>query len=234
MRTRASTLAGFLLFGALLNLAVAWVLVAAHGRTNFAWRPYLNPRPGDPVAFFVIRRTGTQWVVGCGRPGTLIDRHPDAVALYAGPTWWPSEAVTFDDGSLGAASGWPLLSFSAWRTVRATMLPGDQGIEFKRLHHWGLVLRDTTKGGWHELPAILPLRPIWPGFVLNTLLYAVMVGIAVEGWRRLRRFGRLARCPACAYPASGLDRSPECGGQLNQLVSGMRPARDARWKGVRR
>lgn len=62
----------------------------------------------------------------------------------------------------------------------------------------------------------LPLRPIWPGFVLNAALIAAAVFAlwsALALWARWRGEHRLARglCPYCVYPSRGLEVCPECG-----------------------
>lgn len=59
----------------------------------------------------------------------------------------------------------------------------------------------------------LPLRPIWPGFLADTAVFASMwsvVPVAIATRRALRR--RRGLCPSCGYPlAPGTDRCPECG-----------------------
>ena len=51
-------------------------------------------------------------------------------------------------------------------------------------------------------PVILPLRPIWPGFGVNTILYAGILWPVILGPFALRRLIRQRRgfCPKCAYP----------------------------------
>lgn len=61
----------------------------------------------------------------------------------------------------------------------------------------------------------LPLFPLWPGFALNTLVFAA--GIAVlwhvpAGARRMGR-RRSGRCLTCGYTVEGLTICPECGRQ---------------------
>ncbi len=204
--------ARYLLLGAILNLGVAWGLVALHGRRTFEWRPFYNPRPGDPIAFFAIRNVGVEWVVGCGRPGTLVSRYPEQVRTYRADPWWPAEAVTFDDGDCGVAAGWPFLSWSSWRT--SWFVERDQDhIARRQAVHWGIVLRDTNKLGWQQLPAILPLRPMWRGVALNIFFYGALSAAIVEGCVLLRRHRRAARglCPGCAYPVGPTGICPECG-----------------------
>ncbi len=65
----------------------------------------------------------------------------------------------------------------------------------------------------------LPLLPLWPGFLINTLFYALLLLIA---WRLpgvLRRAvrRRRGRCVRCGYSRDGLDAGvacPECGAEV--------------------
>jgi hypothetical protein len=56
-------------------------------------------------------------------------------------------------------------------------------------------------------------EPVWPGFVLNSLLYAMPVAslIVAAGLLRARRRRRRGRCVRCNYDLAGLDACPECG-----------------------
>lgn len=59
----------------------------------------------------------------------------------------------------------------------------------------------------------LPLFPLWPGFALNTLLFAATLAVLWHvpvGVRRMSRW-RAGRCLACGYSIEGLDTCPECG-----------------------
>ncbi len=59
-------------------------------------------------------------------------------------------------------------------------------------------------------------RPLWPGFAVNTLFYAVVLWLLIPGPFALRRFIRVRRglCPACAYPRGESDVCSECGKAL--------------------
>ena len=65
----------------------------------------------------------------------------------------------------------------------------------------------------------LPLVVIWPGFIINTLFYALILWLLVCGPFALRRLIRLkrGRCPKCGYdlrgqpPEVGATGCPECG-----------------------
>ncbi len=62
----------------------------------------------------------------------------------------------------------------------------------------------------------LPLRPIWPGFAINTLFYGTLLWLLIYGLSVLRRFVRVRRglCPKCAYPMGESHVCTECGGSL--------------------
>ena len=69
--------------------------------------------------------------------------------------------------------------------------------------------------GFHTLRAI-PIRPVFPGFAVNTLFYAAVLWLLIPGPFVLRRFIRVkrGRCPACAYPIGQSDACSECGKPL--------------------
>lgn len=62
----------------------------------------------------------------------------------------------------------------------------------------------------------LPLLPIWPGFLLNTIFYAMLLFALIRTPRAVRRARRRrrGRCAACGYNRKGLEAAavcPECG-----------------------
>ncbi len=63
---------------------------------------------------------------------------------------------------------------------------------------------------------LIPFRPLWPGFAVNTLFYATALWLLIPGPFVLRRFLRLRRglCPKCAYPMGESAVCSECGGAL--------------------
>ena len=69
-----------------------------------------------------------------------------------------------------------------------------------------------------QLAFVLPLRPIWPGFAINTVLYAAVLWLLLTWPGRLRRFLRLrgSLCPTCAYPIGTNDVCTECGTPITQ------------------
>ena len=62
---------------------------------------------------------------------------------------------------------------------------------------------------------VLALRPFWPGFAVNTIIYAAILSPLICGLFAMPRLVRVRRglCPKCAYPSeSGV--CTECGGAL--------------------
>lgn len=77
----------------------------------------------------------------------------------------------------------------------------DVGIELRPRKQWSV-----------------PVRLEWMGFLINTLLYAVILWIVIVGPRALRRHvrRRRGRCPKCAYPAGASAVCTECGSKLTR------------------
>ncbi len=68
---------------------------------------------------------------------------------------------------------------------------------------------------------VIPLRPIWPGFAINTISYAALLWLLFFGSLTARRIIRRKRghCIKCGYDLRG-DFSagcPECGWQRESL-----------------
>ena len=68
--------------------------------------------------------------------------------------------------------------------------------------------------GYHSLP----LMPLWPGFIVNSIFYSACIAALWLGFagtrhalgRKRRRRGR-GQCESCGYDMRGLVRCPECG-----------------------
>ena len=77
---------------------------------------------------------------------------------------------------------------------------------------------ETSLASWYpfQTPWMLPLRPIWPGFVGNTLFHAGLLWLLVRGPFVLRRVIRSKRgqCPHCGYPVNESPVCTECGHRL--------------------
>ena len=142
------------------------------------------------------------------------------------------------------ARGWPMLAL--WGKVGATRQPtsaGGTGRGGALLTGSGTVYLTgglMTLGGGAAAPAsplapvsgqaALPLRPIWPGFVANSVLYAVVLFLSYWALTVPRRFvrevSRLRRgcCVTCGYDL-GFDfvpGCPECGWRRGAALAARR------------
>jgi len=118
------------------------------------------------------------------------------------------------------AWAWPMLALRS-RMVLGSIERG-RDFEIDVIAVDGGVLTDAL--WWEsEVPYPLPLRPIWPGFAVNTLSYAAILWLLICGPFVLRRLVRRRRglCPACAYPMGDSATCTECG---RELPSRARPA----------
>jgi hypothetical protein len=192
----------FLVGGAVVNIAVAWgiAIVTGGGRPSATGH---NEMSMDDTQAFWLRHAPADWRdaellegVGLGFRGRG-RAHVLVIAELASPP--QLVGVSHSD------AGWPLLSlgFRAQHVVR-------QGVE-----------NMDVQGGWRvHLPRFkdrtLPLLPIWPGFAINTMFYALVLWLlfaapfALRRWRRTRR----GQCPKCGYPAGTSDVCTECGARL--------------------
>lgn len=224
----------FVLASAAMTYALAWGAMVANYKRWFIAPGVGGPRAPDP----------THWP---GRtPYDVIQLHHAADFIQGQtPANFPDSA-TNSPGSqrsneLGfcqsgpdrcqlrtAVAGWPCpallgerrrISSRAWDESATRW----QEINVRESTWWALTLADDAQAaarfGPGENPRILPLRPLWPGFLFNTLANAAVLTVPVGAVlaRRLtvarRRSRRLAEgcCPACGYRLNGLAKCPECG-----------------------
>ena len=107
--------------------------------------------------------------------------------------------------------GWPMKSMSYWFGEKTHNR--DERIVFNGLEvgfeRRPLFLPDLT------YDRVLPLRPIFPGFIINTLFYAAIWFVLIFGWRAHLRQVRKWQgyCPVCKYDLQNTLTAgcPECG-----------------------
>jgi hypothetical protein len=104
--------------------------------------------------------------------------------------------------------GWPLISLRGTRTMLYSL--DFQSVNIRR--EWQLSLGNL----------VFPLRPIWPGFAINTLFYAGILWLLLAAPFTLRRRRRIKRglCAACAYPVGASEICTECGKAVISTRSG--------------
>jgi hypothetical protein len=188
--------------GAIVNVAVAWAC-AIYGGTY------------DSDARYVIRQKDIAWW------------------REHAPASWPS---TPRDGARFSGFGTVSIMLTEYAESDGMGTLGNNGtkksagLPLGSMVGYGLVDRTTRRAWtvgevwipqtWWHPPGRLPLYPIWSGFAINTLFYAVLLWLAFIGVRYGRRCLRLkrGRCPKCGYDLRGAPSGggagggcPECG-----------------------
>jgi hypothetical protein len=198
-----------LLAGAVVNVAVAWVLVGAPE----AWTPggpkvliaesikpgqlralttRLGAQPGWPAIDGAFAERGLGWTVH--RALVTIESH------RTGPSW---------------VGEWPVMA--SGRAAHCVHQPSWSG---GSRNSWSLESPDECPPLEFTGGRVLALTPIPAGFAINTLFYTAILALPLSFFpirRHLR--ARRGRCPKCGYDLAGLggaDRGrrppcPECG-----------------------
>jgi len=105
------------------------------------------------------------------------------------------------------ASGWPRVSMVYLNGMSMDFVPGTVTTP-RQSWRWSLKI-DSILGQTGRLP----LRPLWPGFLISTLVYASACWLLLATPGGVRRWRRKQRglCSLCGYDLSGLETCPECG-----------------------
>ena len=227
MKRRLLIIAIFLLVGAVVNVAVAWGVIArarwaqmtpSLDQTGHPW-PVTVPELWPPADGLITRRS-----VG------LVVRswHTSERREIRGVTTlrWSKHFVVRI-----AESGLP------FSTLRWQNPPAPESVVGTDVHHhlrfgrhptptltlWtrGIRIPDGVPGFRERYWKVLPVQPIWPGFAVNTLLYATLLWLLIPGPFALRRLLRVRRglCPECAYPIGESSVCTECGRLLPKRVA---------------
>jgi hypothetical protein len=210
----------FLLLGVIVNITLAWG-ISVRGDpfdSEPAAKPYLLDEGERSASRF---RTGGSlayhWSTRC-----WLARRSDPPGSYMTlgdvlPSWGRHADDSYVEMNMVIASGWPFLALWYHQTVWSTDSPTLQ-THFQA--HGGIQLKWRYAGFIHR-PCVLPLRPIWFGFIVNTVLYALILSLLYCVLFVLRRRIHLkrGRCPKCGYdlrhalsggcPECGWNRQPE-------------------------
>jgi len=135
-------------------------------------------------------------------------------------------------GYLSIRCGWPLRAIEGgsflWVTLQSYLFETDAppvrncmlalAVEISRdssTGQWSVTWPHSPMAGWPP-DKVVPLRPIWPGFAVNTLFYTAILWLFFVAPFALRRRRRIKRglCPACAYPVGTSPVCTECGGPV--------------------
>ena len=202
----------FLLLGAVVNVAVAWGCALWSPRPS--WGTLLEPSIAAEVLTKNFRFDGRVEDFSVTRAERL-----GFSLFYARRTNDEVEDLRFV-----IHPGWPLRCLAG--EARWTMLSGI----VSETEYVGAVGAPSAIGPFpiDDAPyRAFVLRPIWPGFAINTVFYATLLWLLMYGLSALRRFVRVRRglCPKCAYPMGESAVCTECGGALpKRAVAGMKPS----------
>ena len=210
MKRRLTKLVLFLLLGAIVNVAVAWGCAA-----------WSEPPVFDAFLTADLRRQKWEteerrpqlksdqlWIVRAYRSmglWVIVIRHqpPERRPLHVHRAGWPMPAFEGRANNPKRGKAGQIIDasyFAAFPLPTKKTAPGTAAVSDPMIWRSGRVL---------------PVLPIWPGFAINTALYA-LAAMTIHGlWLIARRWIRRmrGRCLACAYDLRR-DYShgcPECG-----------------------
>ena len=214
MKRRIVAILLFLLAGAVMNVMVAWGCAA------------LNPERVSEVP--PLQTTQKEWARLA--PPALQDRriwarHDRAIGwefIVIGTDWdkpvrWRDNRTLIIDElqCFLTRAGWPTRCLEGWFLVSVRNTADSQSdVTGTRTDH-SILYPPARIDGFEMCCPCFPLRPIWPGFALNTIFYAALFWLGLRGPFALRRYLRRqrGRCLNCGYDLRGdlAAGCPECG-----------------------
>ncbi len=243
MKRRLLIIAICLLLGAVVNVAVAWSCaiwsslpppgrMRAPAPADQAWwqeHAWMGIT-SEPILLSMTEAFGSEYrlLTGARKDAGInvrVEFYDDGL-VQALEYEYPSSQSSPNpwDQALLAEAGWPLRSLAGerWRAaarlqavVRALApAPGRPPAGSEAVHVAAILIQRSTAGRIQH--RLAPLRPLWPGFAINTLFYATILWLLIPGPFALRRFLRMRRglCPKCAYPMGESSVCTECGKPL--------------------
>jgi hypothetical protein len=187
-------------------------------------RGRLRNRIALSVAFGVLLTLAIAWA--CHRWAPISNSSSSLMDMFAGnvpkgpwlvkpPPDWPPTAVTLDGSGFGNRQYQQVPEGGQNRPVLAVF---DAGYPFYALRSWartsdapsGFEIHGVQVGTGER--ALFPILPLWPGLLLDVLLYSTATYLVCFGAGFVRRYRRRARghCPSCNYDLSGLPPGSPC------------------------
>lgn len=217
MKRQARTILIFLLLGAIINVAVAWMAPITMSITSSSIG--LNEGEDDVLQ----DAYQSAWI-----RSMKSDR---GLHVYATSGEWNAftTIITFDAqdtivpdpfpyvGIQVLRAGWPLRACEGRRIAYLTSTDNTGNII--RVETF-MAIPLSSQRIYTNDAGIIPFGPLWPGFFANIVFYATVIWLLRMGVIVPRRFLRLRRglCPDCAYDLRGAPpvsmQCPECGRRL--------------------
>ena len=115
-------------------------------------------------------------------------------------------------------AGWPMRSFRGFVSsgLQPPIMPRNPNPKRLPQEEIGVFKIERPINDW-KLPRYLPYGPIWPGLIVNTLVYATVLIVIIWLLLTARYKLRLRRnlCPNCKYPIGVSEVCTECGNTLS-------------------
>ncbi len=219
MKRRILQLAICIVAGAVVNTGAAWWCTCAASWKGGAW--------SEPGSVSSGSETITWLWPDRAPPGVNPNLRWTSVVFGASsievsreeplPSAATENATYFARTQSTRRAGWPFLSFE---TRHESPSAREWRPRYLTDYVW---INSFEEGLWVWGPAgqeqiVIPLKPRWPGFIANTLLYATLLWLLAAAFitTRAARRRRRGRCPHCNYDLGGLKTCPECGRSLSR------------------
>jgi len=218
--------------GAITTVAVAWGGALQWGGGVFEYTTMHLPNDGRARGvsierdFFVSRAGLSGRIPPEFAERLLSDMTKRGYAAIEPPQWLGIVNAVTGGSDFGVqevwAAGWPRRALVA---VTMPVQPINSGVPFG-ISGALIVQTEPMPRQLERASVVLPFRPLWLGFVIDTLFYAAIWFGVFFGFASAKRFIRIkrGRCPRCGYdlrgqrlatsqepPANSQIRCPECG-----------------------
>lgn len=223
---RLRVILGFLLAGAVINVAVAWGIALTVTIKNTSINNVTTSMFHDAGELWELTRFeafGTHFYLS-DRVKVPIEEERSFFDEHVKPNWGSMDDITnfyqtlpgrpefARETRMFEARGWPMSSLWCRRYLNVY-----HGTGFKRFGSRGLISTPILPDEYWG-PRVLPLYPIWTGFIVNTIFYVSLLWLLINVPLALLHMIRHKHglCVKCAYDLRGADHKacPECGAAL--------------------